>query len=69
MKKMLLLFCKQIHWAFRYGRQQNANQKTHSKIENRKRAMAKKKELFSLSLSLSPSPVVVCFFFVALVDD
>jgi uncharacterized membrane protein len=67
MQKMFLLSCKQIRWAFRYSRQQNANQKTHSKIEKRKRAMAKKKELFSLSLS--PSPVVVVFFFVALVDD
>jgi len=47
--------------------------KTHSKIEKRRRAMAKKKELFflslSLSLSLSPSPVVVFFLSVAVVDD
>jgi hypothetical protein len=45
-------------------------QKTHSKIEKGKRAMAKKKKnSLSLSLSLSPSPVVVFFVFVALVDD
>jgi len=69
-KKMFLLFCKQIRWAFRYSRQQNANQKTHSKIEKEKESDGdEERTLLSLSLSLSPSPVVVFFVFVPLVDD
>jgi hypothetical protein len=75
-KKMFLLFCKQIRWAFRYSRQQNANQKTHSKIEKERESDGEEERTLlsvslslSLSLCLSPSPVVVFFVFVALVDD